>query len=168
MIRPTFICDNVYLIDYASFSKSGVSNIIFDIDNTLISYDYSLPDEKLRKLIEGLKANGFRIFILSNGHSERAKKFSESLDLIFRGDAFKPSQKGYKALTEEHGIRPENTLMVGDQLFTDIWGANKYGCKSVLVKPIKLSNEPAFVKFKRVLEKPMMNNINKKINKMGE
>ncbi len=159
MIRPTFIRDNVFDVDYAALLCRGVKNIIFDIDNTLITYDEDVANDRVRKLIGELSEKGFKMFILSNGHSERAKRFADDLGLIFRGDALKPLKRGYKGLKKAYGVCPHETVMIGDQLFTDIWGANRFKCLSVLVTPIKTSNEPGFVKFKRKLEKLMMKRI---------
>lgn len=156
MFKPTYFVKTVYDIDFDRLREDGISNIIFDIDNTLITYDEDTADEKLRSYVAALREKGYRIFILSNGHSNRAKIFAEDLDMIFQGDAFKPSQKGYKRLKNEYGVNPSETVMVGDQLFTDIWGANRFKCKSVLVVPLKTSNEPGFVKFKRLMEKVIM------------
>lgn len=162
MFKPDYFVKTVYDIDFDRLYKEGISNIIFDIDNTLITYDEDKADEKLRALIRNLRNTGYKIYILSNGHSERAKIFAEDLEMVFQGDAFKPSQKGYKRLENEYGVKACETVMIGDQLFTDIWGANRFKCKSVLVVPLKTSNEPGFVKFKRFLEKPVLKRIQKR------
>lgn len=156
MLKPSYFVNTIYDIDFDLLWSNGISNIIFDIDNTLITYDETIANEKLRAFIDGLKEKGFRMFVLSNGHSKRAQIFSEDLGLMFQGDAFKPSQKGYKKLKNEYSVENTKTVMIGDQLFTDIWGANRFKCKSVLVVPLKTSNEPGFVKFKRLIEKVIM------------
>lgn len=151
--KPTEKYDNIYEIDYNSLKSQGINFIIFDIDNTLITYDEDVAPEKLKAKMKEIYALGLKACILSNGHSERAKKFSESLGMYFIGDAFKPSLKGYRKISADFGIKPTETVMIGDQIFTDIWGANRFGSKSILVRPIKTENEPGFVKFKRFFER---------------
>ena len=56
---------------------------------------------------------------------------------------------------QQMGTNEKNTLFVGDQIFTDVWGANKAGIYSILVKPIHPKEEIQIV-LKRILEKVVL------------
>ncbi len=163
---PDYTAETVLDIDFEKLVSEGAKCVIFDADNTLLSYDETMPGEKIADLCKKLKSLGLYVCILSNGHSKRIKGIAESLGLDFIGDALKPKKKGFRQCTRQCGCALSEAVVVGDQLFTDIWGARRAGCVPVLVKPIKLDNEPGFVKFKRVLEKLFKNSIRKKASVM--
>ena len=150
---PEYVAEKVLDVDFDALASQGVRCVIFDADNTLLSYDEDVPGEHIVRLCETLKSKGFYVCILSNGHSKRIKGIARFLDLDFIGDALKPRRKGFKQCIDQCGCRMDEAVAIGDQIFTDVWGARRSGCRSVLVTPIKLNNEPGFVKFKRVLEK---------------
>ena len=163
---PDFTADNVFKTDFGRLAREGARCVIFDADNTLLSYDEERPKDEIRALCEELKSEGFRVCILSNGHSRRIKKVAEELGLEFVGDALKPRKKGFAICAERCGCALKETVVVGDQIFTDVWGANRAGCISVLVEPIRRDNEPFCVKFKRILEKCFIGTIRKKATRM--
>lgn len=158
-LKPDYCADNVFDIDFDVLSAAGVSFIIFDVDNTLMTYDRDSAPDEIRELVAGLKQKGFGACVLSNGHSERIRKIAEELDLDFIGDALKPLRRGFKRISAKYGTDPGCTVIIGDQLFTDVLGASRAGTRSVLVKPLKLSGEPLFVKIKRCFEKPVLRRI---------
>ena len=90
--------------------------------------------------------------LLSNNKEPRVKSFSEAVGAEYIFKAGKPAVKNYRRAMERLGTYEENTLFVGDQLFTDIWGAKKAGIRTFLVKPIHPKEEIQIV-LKRVLEK---------------
>ena len=157
--RPDISCKNIYEIDPAALKKQGIYGLVFDIDNTMEPYKAPEPGEKLTEWLNGLAADGFRLGILSNASRGRIERFVGGFPEPLRSDLFcvygaaKPSKKGYRALSEMCGLGPEALAMVGDQLFTDIWGGNRAGWLTVLVEPIEPAAEPPFVRFKRKLEK---------------
>ena len=125
--------------------------MIFDIDNTLVPHG-APADEKAAELFARLKSVGFRIMLLSNNKEPRVKMFNDvvKVDYIFK--AGKPKAAGYQKAMKTMGTKPESTMFVGDQLFTDIWGAKKAGIETWLVKPIHPKEEIQIV-LKRYLEK---------------
>ena len=165
---PDYTADKVTDIDFERLAEEGVRCVIFDADNTLLSYEETAPREEIKELCRRLRSKNICVCILSNGHSRRIRNVADSLEMDFIGDALKPVKKGFKRCLDKYGLRPREAVVVGDQIFTDIWGAGRAGCVSVLVKPIKLENEPGFVKVKRVLEKPFMRNIGRNALKMEE
>ena len=145
-MKADFKLDSIYDLDPVLLKEKGIKGILFDIDNTLEEYAAKEPGEKSIALIRCLGEQGFRIGILSNASHKRAERFL----------AGKPLRSGFHRLIDEMGIKPREAVMVGDQLYTDIWGGNRSGCYTVLVKPINKSIEPVFVRFKRFIEKPFI------------
>lgn len=147
--------DSAYEIDFEEFYKKGYRGVIFDVDNTLVPHN-APADDKAKGLFARLKDLGYESCLLSNNKEPRVKLFSEAVvyaGYIFKGG--KPSTRGYEAAMEKMGTNKGNTLFVGDQLFTDVWGANRTGLYSILVKPINPKEEIQIV-LKRMLEKPVL------------
>lgn len=150
-LYPKEYVESTYVIDFEAFYQKGYRGIIFDIDNTLVGHGEP-ADDRAKELFFRLKGIGFQTLMLSNNKEPRVKMFCEAVDAPYIYKAGKPSPKGYQKAMEQMGTTTENTLFVGDQIFTDIWGANRTGLYSVLVKPLYPSEEIQIV-LKRYLEK---------------
>lgn len=148
---PKEYYDSTYHIDFAQFYKQGYRAVLFDVDNTLVEHD-APADAKAKKLIEYLKTLGFGVCFVSNNDEARVKMFNDVVDATYVFKAGKPSARGYEAAMKKLGTNKENTLFVGDQIFTDIWGANNAGLHSILVQPIAKHEEIQIV-LKRIPEK---------------
>lgn len=148
---PHHEADSAYVIDYEGLYAAGFRGIIFDIDNTLVPHG-APADEQAGALFERLKKLGFRIMLLSNNKEPRVKMFNDVVKVSYIYKAGKPGTAGYRKAMEQMGTTPENTMFVGDQLFTDVWGAKKAGIETWLVKPIHPKEEIQIV-LKRYLEK---------------
>lgn len=148
---PTKEVNSVYDIDYDSLYKQGYRGLIYDIDNTLTEHDAPATKE-IKELIQRLKNMGFKICLLSNNDEERVKMFNKDIKVSYIYKGGKPSIKGYVKAMELMGTDKKNTIFVGDQLFTDIYGANRTGIASYLVNPIA-SHEEIQIVLKRYLEK---------------
>lgn len=142
--------DSAYTIDYEGLYSEGYRAIIYDIDNTLVEHGFP-ADERAIKLFDRLKAIGFKITLLSNNKEYRVKMFNDSVKVNYIYKANKPSKTGYLKAMENMGTTRENTLFIGDQLFTDVWGAKRCGIRNILVKPIDPHEEIQIV-LKRRLE----------------
>ena len=149
---PDRMADSAYGIDYEELYGRGYRGIIYDVDNTLV--EHGAPATKRAvELFERLHGIGFSAVLLSNNREPRVKSFAEDVryaDYIFK--AGKPSARGYREAMRRMGTDERNTLFVGDQLFTDVWGAKNAGIYSILVKPIHPKEEIQIV-LKRKLEK---------------
>ena len=148
---PNEIQNSTYVIDFEKWQRKGYKGVIFDIDNTLVPHDAD-ADERSKALFAKLKELGFSTMLLSNNKEPRVKRFAKQVGSAYIYKAGKPSRKNYIKAMEEMGTKPANTLFVGDQLFTDVWGAKRTGIYSVLVKPIHPKEEIQIV-LKRYLEK---------------
>lgn len=142
---------SAYEIDYESLYKTGFRGIIFDIDNTLVPHG-APADERAAALFKRLHEIGFKTILLSNNKEPRVKSFNDKVGSQYIFKAGKPAQAGYRKAMEKLGTEPENTIFVGDQLFTDVWGAKKAGIETYLTKPINPKEEIQIV-LKRYLEK---------------
>ena len=160
---PSEIQDSTYGIDFENWTKKGYKGVIFDIDNTLVPHDAD-ADERSKALFIKLKELGFSTMLLSNNKEPRVKRFAKQVGSKYIFKAGKPSRKNYVKAMMEMGTNLSNTLFVGDQLFTDVWGAKRTGIYSILVKPIHPKEEIQIV-LKRYLEKIVLFFYDRKINK---
>ena len=147
---PDYEAADAYGIDYEQLYRMGFRGIIFDIDNTLVPHG-AAADRRARKLFRRLGNIGFSTVLLSNNKEMRVRKFAEEVDSPYLYQAGKPAAKGYAAAMKLMGITKEQTIFVGDQLFTDVWGAKRLGIRTYLVRPIHPKEEIQIV-CKRKLE----------------
>lgn len=147
---PDEYLDSTYDIDFKKLYESGYRGVIFDIDNTLVPHG-APADERSRALFGRLCGLGFASILLSNNKEPRVKMFADAVHSGYIYKAGKPSPKNYRKAMELMGTVAETTLFVGDQLFTDVWGAKKAGIRTILVKPIHPKEEIQIV-LKRRLE----------------
>lgn len=148
---PDEYLDSTYDIDFKKFYEKGYRGIIFDIDNTLVPHG-APADRRAEELFQRLKELGYSCCLLSNNQRPRVERFNEKIQVYFIENAHKPSRKNYRKACGLMGTGTDNTLFVGDQLFTDVWGAKNAGIRSILVKPIHPKEEIQIV-FKRYLER---------------
>ena len=142
--------DSAYDIDYKTLYEKGSRGVIFDIDNTLVPHG-APADDRARQLFSRLRELGYKTVLLSNNKEPRVKSFADSVESLYVFRAGKPGSRGYAKAMADMGTTSENTLFVGDQLFTDVWGAKKMGIVTYLVKPIHPKEEIQIV-LKRRLE----------------
>jgi len=145
---------SAYVIDYKEMYQRGYRGILFDIDNTLVPHD-APADERSIKLFEKLEEMGFSCCFISNNDEERVKSFNEKIGNSYIYDAKKPSKDGYYLGMKAMGTKPSTTFAVGDQLFTDVWGAKNARIHCILVKPIHPKEKWTIV-LKRGLERIVM------------
>ena len=148
---PVEYLDSAYDINYEEFYEKGYRGVIFDIDNTLVPHG-APADERAKDLFARLKAIGYSCCLLSNNQRPRVEMFNREIQVNFIENAHKPSRKNYRKAMELMKTREKNTLFVGDQLFTDVYGAKRTGIYSILVKPIHPKEEIQIV-LKRYLER---------------
>lgn len=142
--------DSTYQIPWEAWYGKGIRGAIFDIDNTLVRHDQP-ADERAVALFKRLHALGIRTCLLSNNKEPRVAAFGDSVDSPYIYKSGKPGVAGYQKAMKLMGTDESTTLFVGDQLFTDIYGANRAGIYSILVKPIHPKEEIQIV-VKRYLE----------------
>lgn len=157
---PSEYYTSTYVIDFTEYYKKGYRGILFDIDNTLVPHNAPATEEAI-KLIQKLKEIGFGICLVSNNKEPRVAEFNKPLDVKYIYKAGKPKRTGYQKAMQLLGTDTTNTLFVGDQLFTDLWGANNTGITSLLVMPIDKKEEIQII-LKRIPEKWILHSYLKK------
>lgn len=148
---PDEYLDSAYEIDFEAWYKKGYRGVLFDIDNTLVRHGEP-ADARAKGLFARLRALGMRYCLISNNQLPRVKPFADEVQAFYIENAHKPSRKSYRRAMELMGTSAADTLFVGDQLFTDVYGAKRSGIRSILVKPIHPKEEIQIV-FKRYLER---------------
>lgn len=148
---PDNIADSAYVINYKELYKKGYRGLLFDIDNTLVEHGAD-ANEAAMKLMNQLREIGFSICLISNNKKERVTRFNKDINALYIYDAKKPSSKNYKRAMKLMKTNINNTVFIGDQLFTDVYGAKRIGMKNYFVKPIGKKEEIQIV-IKRYLER---------------
>ena len=159
---PDEYLDSIHVIDFNERWNMGYRSIIFDIDNTLVEHGAPATTEII-SFFHKLQEIGFQVLFLSNNKEPRVQSFRDAIgygDYIYK--AGKPNSKNYIVAMNKMKTDCHNTLFIGDQLFTDVWGAKKTGIHTILVKPIDKKEEIQII-LKRILEKPILNSYKKSL-----
>lgn len=151
---PKEITKSIYKRDMKELYDKGYRGILFDIDNTLVPHGAPATEEAVR-FIADLKTIGFKVCLISNNKEPRVKPFADMVDAPYIFKAGKPLKKNYIKAMEIMGTDTTNSIFVGDQLFTDVYGANRAGMYSILSEPINPKEEIQIV-LKRYLEKVVL------------
>lgn len=150
--KPTYRIDCVEKIPFVLLERDNIKGLIFDVDNTISTMGKGIT-EGCYNWIKEAKELGYKVCILSNSvNLRKIKKIMSDLDVLGLCFAKKPSIKGFEMALNLLNMKKEDVIMIGDQVFTDVWGANRFGIKSILVKPIS-SKEGPFTLLKRPFEK---------------
>lgn len=149
---PDELTTSPYALDWETLS--GIyGGVIFDIDNTLVPHG-APADERAAALFRRIHSLGMKTMLVSNNGEERVRPFADRLETGYVHKAGKPKRRGYEEALRRMDTRPENTLFIGDQIFTDVWGANRAGMYTILTEPIDVSTDEIQITVKRFLEKP--------------
>lgn len=162
---PVLYVDSSYEIDYEGLYKKGIRGLIYDVDNTLVPHGAPATAEAVA-LFDRLRNIGFDTCIISNNKEPRVKPFADMVRSKYIFKAGKPKRENYIKAMELMGTDRNSTYFIGDQIFTDVYGANRTGIPSILVKPINKKEEIQIV-LKRKLEKIVLFFYKRKI-KRGE
>ena len=140
---PRGVYPSVTAIPPRALAERGIRLVLADLDNTLVPYRVLEPPPELTAWKRALEAEGIRLFLLSNSRKPgRARTFAEQLDIPYQGHSGKPKKAGYLRAMERMGCTPAQTVMIGDQIFTDTLGASNAGVTPLLVEPIRLAGNP--------------------------
>ena len=153
-LLPDDDAESVFAIPYEKLRAEGYAGLVFDIDNTLVMHG-APATAAVRALFDRLKGMGFRCMILSNNREARVKSFALTVGADYIYKAGKPRKAGYRKALDQMDLPADRTIAIGDQLFTDIWGANRTGMMTIRVSPIDPREEIQIV-LKRKLEKPFL------------
>ena len=152
---PDKMKNDVYEFTAEYLADNGIRGVIFDIDNTLVPYEKEEPDEKLLSYFDSLKEKGIGIALVSNNTRERVELFNKKTRFFAAPNAHKPIVKHIKRCIAALCTDKKETVLIGDQIFTDCLAGHLSGIRCFIVKPIA-KKETAFFKFKRFFEKPFI------------
>ncbi len=148
---PYEYVESVFSIDYDKLYHKGYRGIMFDIDNTLVPHgDDSTED--VENLFRTLQSLGFKTLLLTNNDEERVQRFLKNIDSLYICDAQKPATENYLKAVTMLNMKKEEIVFIGDQIFTDIYGANRSGIDNILVRFIGYNVETK-IGIRRNLEK---------------
>lgn len=161
MRRRSFLKPNLHIprvtdLPLQFLKQQGLKTFFVDLDNTLTGWNSMEVTDEIYNWIENVKTYGFKLLLLSNNSSPRILPVAAALDIPFVAKAGKPRLKAFKRGAEITGDVMQQTVMIGDQLFTDIWGGKRAGAYTVLVRPL-YRREFWGTRMARWLEKIVMN-----------
>lgn len=161
--KPTYMMASVEKIPFVLLERDNIKGLIFDVDNTIATMGKGIT-EGCYKWIKEAKELGYKVCILSNSvNLKKVKKIMIDLDVLGLCFAKKPSTKGFEMALKLLNLKKEEVIMIGDQVFTDVWGANRFGIKSILVNPINKKEGP-FTLMKRPIEKIILKKLKEEKN----
>ena len=148
---PKEYADSAYSLDLQKYYDKGYRALILDVDNTLVPHGAPY-DENAVAFFANARKCGFSTCIISNNGDARVRPFAEGVGSAYVAKAGKPKKDGYRKAMEICGSSRAESMFIGDQLFTDVWGANRAGIYCVLVHYIQKDTEIQ-IKLKRLGEK---------------
>lgn len=154
--------DTVYQINLEELANAGIRGIITDLDNTLVGAKDPEATPELMEWLKTVRAKGFRVVVVSNNNRERVARFAEPIGISFIPAARKPLGAAFRKALDMMGVTPEQTAVIGDQLLTDVLGANRLGLHPILVTPISPKDESVFTRFNRRIERRILESLRKR------
>ena len=152
---PEYRFDTFDMASAEFLTSIGVRGIILDIDNTLEPYEHPLPGERVLKWLDSLCAAGIKTAIVSNNNRERVELFNKDIGMPAYFKSGKPFTGKLFAAMSAMGTGKNDTVLMGDQVFTDVWAAHNAGLRAILVPPIN-DKRDLLTRFKRLLERPIL------------
>lgn len=159
-LMPDFFFDTFDEVTAEFLKKEGIRFLLTDIDNTLAPYEEPVPNDRVLAWAKAMRACGVTVILVSNNKKERVERFNRELGLLAFSDCHKPSARRLRRIALEAGAVLTETATLGDQLFTDVWGARGLGVRAILVPPIR-DKKTLFFRFKRQMEKPILRKYHK-------
>lgn len=158
LFLPNEFVKDVYEISPEKLKQRGVKGIITDLDNTLIEWNRPNATPKLIEWLTSMRDNDIKVTIISNNKEERVKLFSDPLQLPFIHRARKPLLTAFQRALRKMDVKPDEVVVIGDQLLTDILGGNRLKLYTILVVPVANSDGWS-TRFNRVIEKRILNRL---------
>lgn len=158
---PDMYQKSVYSINYEILKNAGIKIILFDLDNTITPLHSLNPSKKIKELFDDIKEMGIRPVIISNAKKKRVEPFKNELMVDASYRSLKPFKWKYKKILKVYDVKPSEVAAVGDQLITDVWGANKMEITSILVNPMS-SEDLTSTKFNRFFERIIIRHYTKR------
>ncbi|UOF88894.1 YqeG family HAD IIIA-type phosphatase [Fodinisporobacter ferrooxydans] len=158
---PDLFVKSIFDIDLQALQARGIKGIVTDLDNTLVEWNAPDATPKLVQWLDRVREHGFQVCIVSNNDATRVESFAKPLGLPCIADAKKPRRGAFEQALAMIGANQHDTVMIGDQIFTDIAGGNRMGMFTILVAPIS-QEEWIGTRFTRKVEHVVLNLLRKK------
>lgn len=157
---PQYYLVSIFEIPYDQLKKQGKKALLFDLDNTIIDYHETVISQEMITFLKNLEKD-FKIIIISNSGKKRVHKaVGDYFDYVYH--ATKPLKRGFKKAIKKLNLPVGEIVMIGDQLMTDVFGANRIGLTSILVDAVARKTDRFYTKINRKIEKHYLNQIKKK------
>ncbi|KMY56212.1 MULTISPECIES: YqeG family HAD IIIA-type phosphatase [Bacillaceae] len=153
---PSRHVKSIFQITPEYLKEKGMKAIITDLDNTLVAWDRPDATPELLEWFAEMKKAGIKVLIVSNNNQKRVSAFSQPIDIPYIFEARKPMGKAFRRAVKLLGVKKEETVVIGDQLLTDIFGGNRGGFYTILVLPVA-QTDGFWTKFNRRIERRIMN-----------
>lgn len=154
-LYPNDYIESIFKLDVEALREKGIKGILFDIDNTLVPYDVAHPTPEIIAFFEKLKESGFQVALVSNNTEDRVVRFNEKLKIFAIHKCGKPGTKSLAKAMQLMNLTRDQVAIVGDQIFTDVYGGNRIGLHTVLVVPVSDKDE-WITKVKRGIERQVI------------
>ena len=155
-LLPTMIVHSLTDISPEMLRRRGIKLLMLDFDNTIVPYTTNIPEPLMEQWLYDMKQSDVKICVVSNSKRDRVRIFCKRYGIDCITHAKKPFPKGIRECLAKYGVDPSCAALVGDQIFTDVCAGKFNGMRAILVPPIK-DKKNAFFKFKRALERPVLN-----------
>ena len=164
---PSSYYASIYEIPYDQLKKQGIKSLFFDLDNTIISYDETMLSEQSIAFLNKLSED-FNVLVISNSGYNRVSHALSQTNLPYVWHSKKPLKFGFKKALKMTSSSIKETMLIGDQLMTDVFGGNRMGLSVILVQAVKRKSDRWMTKINRVFERIVLKNIQKKHPKLYE
>ena len=155
IFRPTYVFNDITGITPKFLKRKHIKGIVLDIDNTLTTHNNPVPPQSSMDWLASVKQAGIKLIIVSNNKPPRVEPFAQLLELEYVANGRKPLTYGINEAVKRLGFEKCDIAAIGDQIFTDIMGANLAGIRSCFVYPLEPETSLPF-RFKRTIEKPLL------------
>ena len=155
LFKPTWLMESIYDLKPEELKERGLKGLIIDLDNTLLAWDELEASPRLISWVSIMNQAGVKVYLLSNNKPDRVSRGAAPLELSFAASALKPLKKQFIKALMDMNLAKDQVAVVGDQVMTDVLGANRVGLQSILVKPI-VESDNIYTKFNRQIEKGVL------------
>lgn len=157
---PDYYAISIYHVPLDFYRRNGISNLLLDLDNTLDSYRAAFPSAQAAKLVNDLRKLGYQVLIVSNNHGPRVKNYADSLGVPYLAAARKPFAKKFVQLMRQHQLSPATTLLIGDQLMTDVIAAHNAKIRVMLTEKL-VPEDQWTTRINRLFDRPLRRKLKK-------
>ena len=158
---PDIYVKNIFTIDYKKLKNNGIKCILFDLDNTIAPVSEKVPSKEVKELFAYIDDLNIKIIILSNSKKNRVAPFKEQLNVDSSCASMKPFKRKYKKVLKMFGYEFSEVAAIGDQILTDVLGANRCGITSIFTDRL-CEEDKIFTRINRKFEKIILNKLRKK------